>query len=181
MVVPLIDPLHELVGKPLCFAIPWHAALGPGLGSSLTRSSGVIPVKQFPLGPEISHLGPLITFLHHGPPSVVLQSRSLCSIKGRHWTTSEPLRNCRMIAGRNRTYRPRRITPGISSACDRTQAVVTTRIPATSFSDKSGVNAEAVIPASWFSNCVKLSSKRGAGWSRHRNGRDSFRFTASRK
>ena len=92
LVVPLVDSLHELVGKPLCFALARHSALRPGLRSSLSRGSGVIPVKELPLGPKILQLGPLITFLHHGPPSVVLQSRSLCSIKGRHWTTSEPER-----------------------------------------------------------------------------------------
>src|SRR5580658_173413 len=42
----------------------------------------VIPVKQFPPGLKVLYLGPLITFLHHGLPSVVLQSRSLCGIKG---------------------------------------------------------------------------------------------------
>jgi len=108
LVVPLIDLLHKLVAQALCLALTWHVALRPRFGSFLTRGSCVVPVEKFPFGPKILQLGPLIALLlHHGPPSVVLQSRSLCSIKGGHSTTSAPERNWWMSAGRNLTYRPR--------------------------------------------------------------------------
>src|ERR1035437_10013996 len=116
LVVTLIDSLHELVAEFLCLALTWHLALRPGLRSSLTRGLVVIPVEKFPLGPKILHLSPLITLLHHGPPYVVLQTRSLCSIKGGHRRTSDPAKNWWITAGRNRTYRPRRSRPGNSSA-----------------------------------------------------------------
>ena len=52
------------------------------LFTALTRS--VHHVFEYTSNVMLPDLGALITFLHHGPPSVVLQSRSLCSIKGDH-------------------------------------------------------------------------------------------------
>ena len=98
-IVSGVDPFHQLVSQALRLALAWHLAFCPRLGPSpASITVGVVPVEKFPLGPKVLNLGPLITLTHHGPPSVVLQPRSPCSIEGHHWATPDPPRNCLITA-----------------------------------------------------------------------------------